>query len=336
MAKSLGNFISVEDGVQMFRADVLRLWVLSVDYRDQIGVSADYIRKNMVDAYRRIRNTFRFLLGNVSDFDPARHAVPYADMPEMDRWALDETARLVTAVERAWEGHELHRVYSLVHNFCAVQMSSIYLDALKDRLYCSAAGWQGRRSAQSVLHQVLLVLCKLCAPVLVHTAEEVWSHIQYKDEDLGSVHLSHWPRVPNQWLDEQLHERWERILAVRDDVARAVEALRERKTVANSMEVSLAFWASEGALRSILQDARDTVQELLMVSELAVLDEEPAQQVLAEMACGQREPGLMIRAVRSEYAKCARCWNRRPSVGQDRQHPELCDRCVRAVQEQQR
>jgi isoleucyl-tRNA synthetase len=213
-------------------------------------------------------------------------------------------------------------------------MSSIYLDALKDRLYCSAAEWRGRRSAQTVLHQVLLTLCRLCAPVLVHTAEEVWSHIQHKDERVESVHLCHWPRVPDQWLDGGVHERWERTLAVRDDVARAVETLRERKAVANSMEVTLTLWAGDKALRGILQDGRDTVQELLMVSELVVADQKPPEEDLAGMTAGQREPALMIGAVRSDYRKCARCWNRRPSVGQDPDHPELCERCVRAVREQ--
>jgi len=331
MSKSRGNFISVEDGVEMFRAEILRLWVASVDYRGVINISADYIRKNMADAYRRIRNTFRFLLGNVADFDPALHAVPYEALREMDRWALDETARLVRDVTRAWEDHDLHRVYGLLHNFCAVQMSSIYLDALKDRLYCSAADWPERRSAQTVLHRVLLALCKLSAPVLAHTAEEVWSNIAHRDEDAESVHLCLWPRPPERWLDDDLHARWQRILAVREDVARAVEPLRERKLVANNMEVELTLWSKSRSLRDVLRSHRDTVQELLMVSELAVPEQRPPEAELSRMVAGEREPALMIAAVRSEHARCARCWNRRPSVGRDAAHPELCERCVRAV-----
>ncbi len=331
MAKSLGNFISVEEGVETFRADILRLWVLSVDYRDQISISADYIKKNMADAYRRIRNTFRFLLGNVVDFDPAMHAVPYGELREIDRWALDETARLVESLTRAWDEHELPRVYSLLHNFCAVQMSSTYLDALKDRLYCSAPDWKARRGAQTVLHQVLLTLCKLCAPVLVHTAEEVWSHIEHRDEQAESVHLCHWPRPPEEWMSDELHERWQRILAVREDVARAVEALRERKEVSNNMEVKLMLWAGSKTLRDILRDHCETVQELLMVSELTASAEEPSQEELARMSADGKEPRLMIAAVRSEHPKCARCWNLRPGVGRSEEHPDLCERCARAV-----
>jgi len=331
MSKSRGNFIGVEDGVRQFRAEILRLWMASVDYRDVININADYIRKNMADAYRRIRNTFRYLLGNTADFDPARHAVRHSELMEMDRWALDETARLVRAVTQAWEDYELHRVYTLVHNFCAMQMSAIYLDALKDRLYCSAADWPERRSAQTALHHILLTLCKLCAPILVHTAEEVWSHIRNRDEDVQSVHLCLWPEPPEQWLDEELHERWRRLLAVRDDVARAVEGLRERKLVSNNMEVRLALWSEDAALRELLTLRRDALQELLMVSELEVLQEPPSARRREGMASGQKLPGLLIEAVPSDYPKCARCWNLRPSVGRDTASPEVCARCAKAL-----
>ena len=331
MAKSLGNFISVEDAVKMFRAEVVRLWTLSVDYRDQISVSADYIKNNMVDAYRRVRNTFRYLLGNVADFDPASDSVPYEQLSEMDRWALDETARLVLGVTQAWEEYELHRVFTLLHNFCTVQMSSLYLDVLKDRLYCSAAEWKERRGTQTVLHKVLLTLCKLCAPVLVHTADEVWSHVKHRDEQADSAHLCHWPEPPRQWLDDELHDRWQRILAVRDDVARAIEALRRQKAVANSMEAKVALWSGSEALQAVFSGHHETLEELLMVSELTLLEEQPAQDVLAGMVCGEREPGLVIAAIPSDYHKCARCWNLRPNVGESTEHPELCERCVRAV-----
>jgi isoleucyl-tRNA synthetase len=331
MSKSKGNFIGVEEAVGTFRADILRLWTLSVDYRDQISVNADYIKSNMADAYRRIRNTFRFLLGNVSDFDPARHAVPYGRMREIDRWALDETARLVEGVTRAFETYELHRAFSLLHGFCAVQMSSVYLDVLKDRLYCSGADRPERRSAQTALHHVLLALCKLCAPVLVHTAEEVWSHIQHKDEGAESVHLCLWPQPPAEWLDEGLRERWRRLLAVRDEVARAVEALRERKAVANNMEARVVLWAEDAQLRSLLKGGADSLLELLIASELTLLDERPSGEALAAMCAAEKVQGLMLAAEPSPHAKCARCWNLRPSVGVDAGHPDLCGRCAEAV-----
>ena len=326
MAKSLGNFISVEEGVTAFRAEILRLWVLSVDYRDQISVSEDYIKENMADAYRRFRNTFRYLLGNVADFDPSRHAVPHAELREIDKWALDETARLVKAVSEAWEEFDLHRVFTLLHNFCAVQMSAVYLDALKDRLYCSGREWKERRAAQTVLHRVLLTLCKLSAPVLVHTAEEVWSHITHRDEDTDSVHLCHWPEPEQEWLSDEVHERWERILTVRDEVARAVEGLRDRKVVANNMQVKATLWSESKGLAAIMREHADALRELLMVSELVLPDAEQEG-----MTSGVKEPKLHIAVAASPHAKCARCWNLRPSVGRDAACADLCERCVRAV-----
>ena len=333
MSKSRGNFISIEEGVEMFRAEILRLWMSSVDYCDVINVNADYIKNNMADAYRRVRNTFRFLLGNTSDFDPGRHSVPYEELSEIDRWALDELARLVRDITRAWERYELHRVYTLLHNFCTVQMSSIYLDVLKDRLYCSAADWKERRGTQTVLHHVLLTLCKLSAPVLVHTAEEVWSKIRHRDEQADSVHMCHWPEPQARWLDDELHERWARILAVRDDVARVIEALREQKTVANSMGARVTLWPEGKTLGAIFGGRRDALRELLMVSELTVLEEEPTPDVESGMVRGEKEPGLMVAATASGHPKCARCWNLRPSVGVDPEHPQLCERCVRAVRD---
>jgi len=331
MAKSLGNFISVEESVEMFRAEILRVWVLSVDFRDQIGVNPDYITRNMADAYRRVRNTFRFLLGNVWDFDPARDAVPLQELAEIDRWALDQTARLVAGVTRAFEQFELHRAYSLIHNFCTLQMSSLYLDVLKDRVYCSAAGWKQRRGAQTVLHHVLLTLCKLCAPVLVHTAEEVWSHVARRDEEQDSVHLCRWPQPPDEWLDDELDRRWQRILAIRDDVARTIESLRERKQVANSMEATVTLWSKDEVVSGIFREHPETLQELLMVSELALPADRPPESELEAMTCGEKEPGLMIAAAASKHPKCPRCWNLRPSVGKDAEYPDICSRCAEAL-----
>ncbi|MCD6416195.1 MAG: isoleucine--tRNA ligase [Planctomycetes bacterium] len=329
MSKSLGNFISVADGIERFRAEILRLWCSSIDFQDQIRVSEDYLRKGMVDAYRRVRNTFRFLLGNTADFDPARHSVPYDRMREMDRWALDELARLVKRVEQAWESYELHQVYGSIHNFCAVTMSSTYLDALKDRLYCSGADWPERRSAQTALHHALLTLCKLTAPILAHTAEEVWSHIEHPDEEVESVHLCHWPQPPEQWLDDQLHERWSRLLSVRDDVARAVETLREEKKVAQGMEAAVTLASGGDSLRGLLLDSREALLELLMCSELTVLGGPGAEGLSA----GRSEPDLLVGARPSEHRKCARCWNLRPTVGRREEHPDLCARCAAVIDE---
>ncbi len=336
MSKSAGNFIGVNDAVKEFHAEILRLWALSVDYRNNINVSETYIKDNMVDAYRRIRNTFRFLLGNLADFDPDAHALPHEELEEFDRWALDQTARLVEGLEDAWDNYDLHKVYGLLHNFCAVQMSSVYFDALKDRLYCSAPGWRARRSAQTALHNILLVLVKACAPVLVHTAEEVWSHVRHRDEEAESIHLCHWPQTPRQWLDEQLNDQWTRILAVRSELARCVEKLREEKEVSNNMDVVAVLWAQDRELHDLLSSHKDTLMELLMVSELKVPEEQPHLNIMTGkygVRWGEKERSLYISVDRSEHPKCARCWNLRPTVGASENHPDLCRRCCEAVSE---
>ncbi len=331
MSKSAGNFIGVEEAVQNFHAEILRLWALSVDYRNTINVSYSYIRDNMADAYRRIRNTFRFVLGNLADFNPDSHAVSYGDMAEFDRWALDQTGRLVHNLQSAWENYELHRVYELLHNFCAVQMSSIYFDALKDRLYCSGADWPARRSAQTALHKILLTLVRICAPVLVHTAEEVWSHVSHPDEEAESIHLCNWPEVPERWLDDKLNQTWQRILNVRQDLARCVEKLREDKKVSNNMEVKASLRTGDESLLSLLNSKKDALIELLMVSELKIMEAKPGEPDHQDMAKGEKEPELRIMVSRANHQKCARCWNIRPSVGANTLQPDLCERCVKAT-----
>ncbi|MFW6457007.1 MAG: isoleucine--tRNA ligase [Planctomycetota bacterium] len=334
MSKSAGNFISVNEGIEEFHAEILRLWMLSVDYTDTISVDTDYIRSNMVDAYRRIRNTFRFLLGNLGGFDPETDSVPISEMEELDQWVLDATARLVRDITDAWEDNDLHRTYTLLHNFCAVEMSSIYLNAVKDRLYCSAPDWDARQSAQTALHNILLVLTRLCAPVLVHTAEEVWGHIEHPDEEVESVHLTHWPEANREWVNDDLRQRWDRMLRVRDDVDRTIEALRDAKDVSNSMEVSATLWADSDSLQTILQENSETLQEVLMVSELHLPEVEPPDSEKGDMTAGQKEPKLLIDVKPSPHSKCARCWNLLPTVGQDEEYDDLCERCIRAVGEQ--
>jgi isoleucyl-tRNA synthetase len=335
MSKSAGNFIGVEEAVDEFHAEILRLWMLSVDYRDTISVSRDYIRKNMADAYRRIRNTFRFMLGNLADFNPLVDSLRYGELKDIDRWILDETARLVDRVTEAWDRYDLHRVYTLLHNFCAVQMSSVYLNALKDRLYCSGADWPERRSAQTALRHVLLVLCRLCAPVLVHSAEEVWEHIKDKDEDVESIHLAHWPDPPKEWRDDELCSRWVRFLQIRDDVDRAIESLRESESVSNSMDACVRLWTNDETLRNLLDEYYDTLLELLMVSELEVPEEEPGAMADSEVQAEGEKSGLKVFARPSTYKKCERCWNLRPSVGSNSDAPDLCERCIKAVGRQE-
>ncbi len=324
MSKSLGNFISVEDALAEFGAEITRLWVSSVNFRDDISVSRELIGK-LSDAYRRIRNTFRYLLGNLSDFDPSCDGVEDDQLLEIDRWALAETARLVEAVTRAFEGYQFHRVYHLVHNFCVVQMSSFYLDIIKDRLYCDPECSPGRRSAQVVLYRVLSALVKLVAPVLVHTAEEVWREMPGERES-RSVHAAFWPEVDRQHMDDALQARWERMIDVRSEVLKSLETLRASKTIGGSLEASVTLYTEDEGLYEFLKSFESDLATIFIVSDADVVLGTAENAVQSEDI-----PALYVRAEQSDFSKCGRCWNFRRSVGSDQDHPDICERCVKAV-----
>ncbi|HUW55851.1 MAG TPA: class I tRNA ligase family protein, partial [Planctomycetota bacterium] len=326
MSKSLGNLIMAEDAVKKFGADVVRLWLSSVDYRNDINVSMALIQR-MGDAYRRIRNTFRYLLGNLAGFDPATDAVAPTEMLELDRWALSELQHLVERVTRAYEDYQFHRVYHEVHNFCAVEMSAFYLDVLKDRLYCEAPGSPERRSAQTAMHRILNVLVKLVAPVLVHTAHEVWEHVEHR-EDLDSVHLASWPEVEVDLVDAELDARFARLMKVRDEVAREIEKMRAAKTVGSSLEVAVTLHTPNDELRRFLESFGGTLSAYLLTSDVVVFPERPEGAVQ-----GLEMQDLTVRTARSEHPKCLRCWNFRQSVGSDADHPALCERCAKVVRD---
>lgn len=223
-----------------FGADILRLWVASSDYQADIRLSLN-ILKQLAEVYRRIRNTARFLLGNLYDFKP-EDAVAYKDLPELDRWALLKMERLLRKVTDAYDNYQFHHIYHAVHNFCAVDLSAFYLDVIKDRLYTLAANDPGRRAAQTVLYIILRNLVKMIAPVLVHTAEEIWRHMPagYKEEE--SVHLVSWPGFTDEYLDPELEERWDRFMKIREEVSRALEKARADKLIGSSLEARVRLF----------------------------------------------------------------------------------------------
>jgi len=324
MSKSQGNFISVEDALAEFGAEITRLWVSSVNFRDDINVSRDLIGR-LRDAYRRIRNTFRYLLGNLSDFDPESDAVDDDALLEIDRWALAETARLVEAVTRAYEGYQFHRVYHLVHNFCVVEMSSFYLDIIKDRLYCDPKSSTRRRSAQTLLYRVLSALVKLVAPILVHTAEEVWRAMPGQRE-VESVHMALWPEVDAAHIDDKLTARWERMIGVRNEVMKALEALRAARTIGGSLEASVTLYTEDEDLYDFLKSFGEDLATIFIVSD--------AEAVLGrsrEATQSEDIPALHVHAAPSNFSKCMRCWNFRESVGKVDGHEDLCERCAEVV-----
>ncbi len=317
MSKSAGNVIAPEEVINQLGADVLRLWVAAEDYKDDIKISSE-ILKRLADSYFRIRNTYRFLLGNLYDFDPEKDRVPYGELQEMDRWALHQLQKLIARVREAYERFEFHTVYHSVQNFCAVEMSALYFDILKDRLYTFSPHSQGRRSAQTALDEILKALTCLMAPILSFTSEEVWKYLPGEPGKAESVHLTPFPEVKNEYLDDSLHERWERMWEIRGMVTKALEEARKEKKIGLSLDAQIHLHLPE-KIFSFLQCYEKDLKFLFIVSSVTLHRAKDEKEVRAEV-------------LRADGKKCERCWNYDVSVGHHPEHPVICQRCVEAIQ----
>ncbi len=314
-SKSLGNYVNAQDEIGKYGADVLRLWVSSVNYQEDIRCNDEIIGRTQ-EAYRKIRNTLRYLLGNIDDFDPSADAVEYGEMLEIDRWAMMQLQKLVRDVVDAYENFVFHRVFSLIYNFCTVQMSSVYMDVLKDRMYCEAAGSKARRSGQTAMWRILDSLVRMLAPVLAHTAEEAWAAMKCKSQDVGSVHLASMPVVDDSIDFEAEAGKWERLMGIRDEVLRVLEGLRADKKIASNQEASVTV-CCEGADAELLEPfGLEAFAALCIVSEVKLVKTSGETSVAAE---------------KSPHGKCERCWNYWASVGTVAEKPELCGRCAAVV-----
>ncbi|MGQ9749894.1 isoleucine--tRNA ligase [Desulfosoma sp.] len=327
MSKSLGNVIAPNEIIQKFGAEILRLWVSAEDYRDDIRISQDILQR-LSETYRRIRNTWRFLLGNLHDFDPARHAVAPKAMPELDRYALHTLQKLVGTVRRAYDRFEFHRVYHAVHNYCTVDLSAFYLDILKDRLYTAPPASLERRSAQTALYRILTTLLKLMAPILSFTAEEAWAHLPGDHGE--SVHLEMFPEVEEALVDEELAARWERILRLRTDVSRALESARQAKTIGHPLDARVRMDLPEGWRENFSQDA-ELLRTVFIVSEVRLENLDGRTEVVE----GQEVSGLKVVVERASGDKCERCWVLSQTVGTFADHPTLCARCHSVLRDAQ-
>ncbi len=317
MSKSAGNVIAPEEVISKLGADVLRLWVAAEDYKDDIKISNE-ILKRLADAYFRIRNTYRFLLGNLYDFDPEKDRIPYRELHEMDRWALHQLQKLISRVREAYENFEFHIVYHSVQNFCAVEMSALYFDILKDRLYTFPAHSAGRRSGQTALYEILKALTGLMAPILPFTAEEVWKYIPAEPEKAESVHLTSFPEVQNEYLDDALNERWERMWEMRAIVTKALEEARKEKKIGLSLDAQVHLRLPE-KLFSFLQCYEKDLKSIFIVSSVTLHQDKGEKELRAEV-------------YRADGKKCERCWNYDVTVGHHTEHQALCNRCVEAIQ----
>jgi isoleucyl-tRNA synthetase len=315
MSKSQGNVIAPQEIIAKHGAEVLRLWVAAMDYRDDIHLSKEILTR-LVEGYRRIRNTCRYLLGNLSDFDAAEDSMPVAELLPIDRFILHRLQGLIERMRTAYETYEFHVLYHGLHNFCAVDLSAFYLDVLKDRLYTSAPKSPLRRSAQTALHEILVGLVKLMAPILSFTADEVWRYIPMPDR-AQSVHLTEFPAIRPELVDDALAQEWERLLVVREEVLRHLEAARKEKRIGSAQEAAVELTVPSADF-DFLAAHREDLEVICIVSRLAVrrADGPEAGQAMA------------VRVERALGAKCPRCWNYRESVGTSAAHPDLCGRCA--------
>jgi isoleucyl-tRNA synthetase len=325
MSKSVGNTVAPDKLIAQYGAEVLRLWVAAEDYTEDIRLSMEILDR-LADAYRRIRNTFRFLLGNLGDFDPARDRQSYARLDEVDRWILDRLARLIGRVTRAYEEYQFHTVFHSAHNFCAVDLSAQYLDIIKDRLYTSAPDDPRRRAAQTTCYEVFRALTRLLAPILTFTTEEAWQ--QSPGTRSESVHLERFPEAQREWLDETLAQEWSRLLEVRREVAKALESARAGGVIGSGLEAAVRIAQAPEDLPALLRAKGDLLPTLFIVSQVAIGAGGGPAAVHYE---SQEIPGLVIDVERARGQKCARCWIWSERVGDNRDHPMLCERCVPVI-----
>lgn len=318
MSKSLGNGISPQDIIKEYGADILRLWVLSSDFKTDISISRD-ILKQISEAYRKIRNTARYILGNIADFDPEKQ-VNYEDMLEIDKWALLRLYQLVKNCTQNYEDFNFHMVYHDINQFCVSDMSNFYLDIIKDRLYTSKPDSVERKSAQTAMYIILDSLVKMLAPMICYTTEEIWSYMPHKkDENLESVMLNYWPEMKPEYENHELEEKWNHILELKEMVAKELEVARAEKIIGHSLNAKVILLADEKEY-AFLKENQEQLETVFIVSALQI-EAKPADQT----------EKLAVKVEVAEGEKCERCWKYSTTVGEDKENPTICHRCSSAI-----
>ena len=329
MHKSAGNVIDPMDTMKKYGADILRLWVSSENYTEDVGISDEMLNR-MSEAYRRIRNTFRFILGNLSDFDPAKNRVDAKDFLPLDRWAWMESQGTLSGIKSAYDQYQFTKVFHQLDNFFSVTLSAGYFDILKDRLYTFETDSRERRAAQTVLFDILKSFVIAIAPVLSYTAEEIWQSLpeSFKGREEKSVFLALWPKVSDS-KEESLSQEWNDIFAVKRAVSKALESLRQAKTIGSSLEGEVDLFAGNDRMKAVLKKNLENLRYYFLVSKVELKDgEAPSGALDAEDA------GLKLKSVvrKSSGRKCARCWNYYSPAEMDKTHTDICHRCGPVVQ----
>jgi isoleucyl-tRNA synthetase len=331
MSKSIGNTLVPQKLTSTLGADVVRLWIAATDYANEMSVS-DEILKRMADSYRRMRNTLRFLLGNLHGFDPDEHAVPWHDLVAIDRWAIAKAFALQNDVITAYRNYEFHDIYQKIHNFCVVELGAFYLDIIKDRLYTTGAVSVPRRSAQTAMFHAAAAMVRWLAPILSFTSEEAWTFLPGKRNE--SVFLNTWHEFP-QGVERAPEIDWPAFIALKADVARELERLRAAGEIGAPLEAEVTVFAT-GAQAVRFAALQDELRFVLITSQARIVeivaDTPTASGVLPSAVPASAVPtgteGVWIEVAPSAQPKCVRCWHLRSDVGSDPRHPELCARCV--------
>ena len=325
MHKSVGNVVAPNEIIKDYGADILRLWVASTDYRNDMRKYKD-ILKQLSDIYLKIRNTHRYILGNLNGFNPDE-VLPFEEMEELDKWAVAEFNKLVARVRSAYDRYEYHAIYHGVHNFCAVEMSSFYLDVIKDRLYCDGTASRSRRSAQSAIFTILDGLVRLLAPILAFTAEEIWAAMPHRTgDDTESVLFNDMPDFNRALvLAPEREAKWETLLALRADINKALELARAEKVVGKPLDAEVTIYLDEEGAKAFEAIKDENLSQLFIVSKVTVT------QGAGTGYAAQEYKGAVIDVAASSAPKCVRCWVHDEQVGENAEHPELCPRCASAI-----
>lgn len=320
MSKSLGNGILPSEVVNQYGADILRLWVASSDYHADIRISKE-ILKQLSDAYRKIRNTARYILGNTSDFDPNTDQVALEELLPIDRWALAQLDKLNKKIRAGYDSFEFHQVFHAIHNFCVVDMSNFYLDVIKDRLYVEKTDGKERRAAQTAMYIILDQMTRMIAPILAYTADEIWESMRHKDsEDSAGVVFNQMPEFTGVNADEAFTATWDRIHLIRDVVKKALELARNEKVIGASLDAKVQLFC-EGELYDFVKSVEDELATVFITSQVEVVNGTGGSFT------GEVE-GLSVTVLPAEGEKCNRCWSFSDTVGSDEHHPDVCARCA--------
>lgn len=324
MSKSVGNTVVPADVIKVYGADILRLWCASVDYREDVKIS-DNILKQMAEAYRRVRNTARYILGNSNDFNPNTDRVPYEQLMEIDKWALHKLEVLKRKVTENYDKYEFYNLFQDIHYFAGVDMSAFYLDIIKDRLYTEGTNSIERRSAQTVMTEILVTLTKMIAPILSFTAEEIWETLPEVLKDKESVLLTDWYSENDEYLNPEIENKWVEIIKVRKEANKSLEKARQGKDriIGNSLDAKVMLHSTDAEIQKFLVENREKLELALIVSEVEIVE-----NIDETFTKGEEATDLYIKVLHAEGEKCERCWKYSKEIGKDPEHPTLCPRCA--------